>query len=83
MKTDSILSTFVLLLESYYDFLICMLLIRYNTYDIALQPKALILKNTNQCNAGMTSRHSQTHAVTHLRATFTFSRDTCTTTSTI
>ena len=72
MKTDSILPIFVLLLENYMSFLICMLLIRYNTYDIVLQPKAFILKNTNQCNAGMTSRHSQTHAVTHLRATFSF-----------
>ena len=72
MKTGSILSTLFLPLESLYEFFICILLIRYNTYDIVLQPKALILKNTNRCTVGMTSRNSQTHAVTHLRATFSF-----------
>ena len=64
MKTDSILSTFVLLLESLYEFFMCMLLIRYNTYDIVLQPRHLFLKiqiNATQAWRLGILRHTQWH----------------------
>ena len=84
MKMNSILSTFFLLVESLYElFDLYVVNILQHVRHCPSTKGTFILKDRNQCDAGMTSRHSKTHAVTHLRNTFAFFQDTCTTTNTI
>ena len=67
MKLNSILSTFFLLVESLYElFDLYVVNILQHVWHCPSTEGTFILENTMQ------RRHCQTHAVTHLRTTFTF-----------